>query len=358
MKLAFYAPMKPPDDPVPSGDRTMARALIAALEHGGAEVTLASRLRSRDGKGNAETQAGLMDHAQAALPDVIASGRDAGWHAWITYHNYYKAPDLLGPKAADALNIPYVQIEATRARKRLNGPWARFAQAAEDASDAANVIFYLTHRDAKALQRDAPKDQHLIHLPPFLNIQTLPQQGIGHGPVVAVGMMRDGDKLASYQIIAQTLARLRDIVWQLHIVGDGPARGAVEKLMAPFGDRAAFLGELDSATLSTVYQNTSLLFWPGVNEAFGLAYLEAQAAGLPVLAQHRPGVCDVLAPGTYPSVKEGADALAKRLTEMLASPAETQAAGMAARAYVEQHHLLPAAAKTLRAGLTASGVTP
>ncbi len=34
MRIAFYAPMKPPTDPVPSGDRHMARLLMAALRPG------------------------------------------------------------------------------------------------------------------------------------------------------------------------------------------------------------------------------------------------------------------------------------------------------------------------------------
>jgi hypothetical protein len=45
MRIAFYAPMKPPDHPVPSGDRRMSRLLIAALGRAGHEVELASRLR-------------------------------------------------------------------------------------------------------------------------------------------------------------------------------------------------------------------------------------------------------------------------------------------------------------------------
>jgi hypothetical protein len=48
MRIAFYAPLKPPDHPVVSGDRAMARALIAALRAGGQEVMLASRFRTRD----------------------------------------------------------------------------------------------------------------------------------------------------------------------------------------------------------------------------------------------------------------------------------------------------------------------
>jgi hypothetical protein len=44
MKVAFYATMKPPDDPVPSGDRTMARLLVKALETAGHEVELVSHV--------------------------------------------------------------------------------------------------------------------------------------------------------------------------------------------------------------------------------------------------------------------------------------------------------------------------
>ena len=36
MSIAFFAPLKPPGHPTPSGDRAMGRALIAALEAGGA----------------------------------------------------------------------------------------------------------------------------------------------------------------------------------------------------------------------------------------------------------------------------------------------------------------------------------
>ena len=59
MRVAFYAPLKPPDHPVPSGDRSMARLLIRALELAGHEVGLASRLRSRDTDGDPARQSRL-----------------------------------------------------------------------------------------------------------------------------------------------------------------------------------------------------------------------------------------------------------------------------------------------------------
>ena len=174
MRLAFYAPLKPPDHPTPSGDRAMARGLMTALERTGAEVTLASTLRSRDGSGDAALQASLFAQAEEQIARLIPQGRRERWQAWVSYHNYYKAPDLIGPAVAAALGIPYLQVESTRARKRLAGPWADFAIAAESAADAAAVIFYVTARDAETLRRDAPTGQHLIHLRPFLCRDTLP----------------------------------------------------------------------------------------------------------------------------------------------------------------------------------------
>lgn len=357
MKLAFYAPMKPPDHPVPSGDRTLARALIKTLESIGGDVCVASALRSRDGAGDADAQAQIMEQAQAECERLIAQGRVAGWQAWITYHNYYKAPDLIGPVVARALGIPYLQIESTRARKRLDGPWASFARAAEAATDAAGVVFYVSTRDAVGLREHARPTQKLIHLPAFLPRGTLPAMGDHSGPMLSVGMMRKGDKCASYALIAKTLALLPKGGWRLDIVGDGPARAEVEALMAPFGDAVQFLGACDADGLSDLYSKARLLFWPGVNEAIGLVYLEAQAHGVPVVAQDRPGMRDVLAPGDYPTPAQGCSALAARLAGLLDNPAHAHQQGIAAQEHVRVHHLRPAAAAALRAGLELAGVT-
>ena len=358
MRVAFYAPLKPADHPTPSGDRAMARALIAALEFAGVDVFQTSRLRSRDGAGDAAAQALIAAQASSEIAGLTAKGRAERWQAWITYHNYYKAPDLIGPAVTRALAIPYLLVESSRARKRLVGPWAGFAEAAEAASDAADAIFYLTHRDAQTLERDRPHAHRLIHLPPFLARQDVPPASTLDGPMLSVGMFREGDKLASYTLIAQTLEALTAPEWRLDIAGDGPARPAVEGLMAPFGDRVRFLGQLDEAALADAYGSASLLFWPGVNEAFGLAYLEAQAAGLPVVAQNRPGVRDVLAPGDHPAPEQGVMPLAETLGALLADADRRRTAGAKARAHIARHHLLPAAADTLRTGLVACGVRP
>src|SRR5690606_34086230 len=128
-------------------------------------------------------------------------------------------------------DIPYVVVEATRASSRLNGPYARFAKAAEAACDAADVIFCLTEYDREALERDRLPNQRLARLRPFLAIDSLPplrpRPPSDTFRLLACAMFRAGDKLASYRALATALDLVRSQVWSLRIIGDGPARAEV-----------------------------------------------------------------------------------------------------------------------------------
>lgn len=342
VEIPFYAPMKSPDHPKPSGDRTMARALIKALEHReGAKVFIASQMRSRNGSGDAKLSADIIEAAAPEIRRLTAIGMAQDWPFWVTYHNYYKAPDLIGPEVCDALDIPYVQIESTRARKRLEGPWAAFAQRAEGAADAAAVIFYQTKADLEALEAYRAGDQVIAHLPPFLAVEDLPFLGMPEPRQLCVaGMMREGDKLASYQALAAALAHVSE-PYQITIAGDGPARPQVEALFP----QARFMGQLDAEGLSGLYAQSAAFVWPGVNEAYGMVYLEAQAYGVPVLAEDRPGVRDVV----YGELCAMDDPVgfAAAIDRLLAAPEAASELGQAARAKIEARHLLGSASKAL-----------
>lgn len=342
MRVAFYAPMKPPHHPVPSGDREIARNLMDLLRTSGTGVQLVSDLRIYDKRGDPALQTALRKAADAEAARLIAQMPDAD--LWVTYHNYYKAPDLIGPAVALARGIPYVQIESTRAKKRLAGPWGEFAKAAHAAADHASAIFYFTRHDRFALQRDRFGNQKIAHLPPFLTLEDLPAASTLDGPMLTAGMMRAGDKFTSYSIIADTLALLPGD-WRLEIAGDGPARADVETLMAPFGDKVRFLGQLTREELAAAYAKASLFLWPGVNEAFGMVYLEAQAHGLPIAAQDRPGVRDVLLPRPYPAPEDGAQALASFASRLLANRSLRAKTARDARDFISNQHLAPAAAR-------------
>ena len=127
MRVAFYAPMKPPDHPVPSGDRRMARAFMALLRDLGHEVELASRFRSydRDGDADAAGAAGAAWARGWRRAVCALSAAPARPDLWFTYHLYHKAPDWLGPVVSRALRIPYVVAEASLAGKQAGGPGPR-----------------------------------------------------------------------------------------------------------------------------------------------------------------------------------------------------------------------------------------
>ena len=110
MRIAFYAPMKAPTHPAPSGDRRVAQLLWRALEAAGHEVFLASDFRAYEDDGDSAKQQAL-----AARGAEIAAGLVVEWQAneaigrpdlWFSYHLYHKAPDWLGPAVAAALDIP------------------------------------------------------------------------------------------------------------------------------------------------------------------------------------------------------------------------------------------------------------
>jgi len=344
--IGFYAPLKSPHHPVPSGERQMARNLMQLLTRNGVAPKLVSELRSFDKRGDGAVQAEFLALAEAETSALIARGRDEGWALWATYHSYYKAPDLLGSAVSAALGIPYVSFEATRANKRLGGPWDSFEQKAQAACDAADVLFHFTGRDAVALRDHLKDGQKLVHLPPFLAQDVLPAPARPDAPSILVaGMIRKGDKLASYRIIAEALGHLTGD-WQLEIAGDGPCRAEVEALMAPYGDRVRFLGQLDATEMAQAYERARAFFWPGVNEAFGMVYLEAQAHGVPVVAQERPGVRDVVTPEGLVS-EATPEALAAALLTVLNDDETHRQRAQEARDLVQHHHLLPAARQTV-----------
>ncbi|WP_417805227.1 glycosyltransferase family 4 protein [Thalassospira lucentensis] len=308
MKVAFYAPLKPADHPVPSGDRLMARMLIKALKASDMDVDIAARLRSRVADGNILQQARLAELGSklaARLLRFYQSGVRPRPDVWFTYHLYYKAPDWIGPIVANTLGIPYVVAEASFAPKRATGPWQQSHQAVEIALRHADAVFSLNRADMECL-RPICDAKALHYLAPFTEVenwQVTTRADIDPACIklVTTAMMRGGDKLKSFEMLALALGQLRQRNidnWHLTIIGDGPARAEVEKLFEKQGitDRnLCFVGLCQPEQTRDHLAASDLFVWPAVNEAYGMALLEAQAAVLPVLAGNTGGVPGVVA---------------------------------------------------------------
>jgi Glycosyl transferases group 1 len=353
LDIAFYAPLKSPGHPVPSGDRLMARMLVACLEGAGHRVQVVSELRAYVGAADdaeawARVQAEAAGECDRIAQDWAASRPDL----WFCYHPYYKSPDLIGPPLAARFGLPYVTCEASYSARRNIGVWVAMQAQALRAVQGAALNLCLTARDLAGLRAAAPK-AHLARFAPFIatdGFGAMPVPETGH--MVCVAMMRAGDKFDSYARLAGWLRLLpAGLDWHLTVAGDGPMRAPVQALFADMAARITWAGAVDAAAVAALLARGAVYVWPGCGEAYGLAYLEAQAAGVPVVAQAVAGVPEVVVDGvTGFLLPDGDDvAAAGAIARILMDGALQRRMGDAARAHVLADHAMAGAAARLDA---------
>ncbi|MDP1839495.1 MAG: glycosyltransferase family 4 protein [Reyranella sp.] len=370
MRVLLHTPLKPPDSPTPSGDREMARGLARLLRRLGHRLVVPPLSRVATGVPPPEAHLALERRARLQAARLIAhwralpAGHPERFDLWFTYHCYYRKPDWLGPIVTRALGIPYVLVEASHAPRRAQGPTRLGHRAVERALAAADLVLTVNPRDLAGVRARLRPGARQLRLPPF--IDTAPFQAAPHAPpqvpgdppvLLSVGMMRTRDKLESYKVLAQAFALLKDRKWRAVLVGDGPARGEVEALMAPLNEdgceRVRFAGAIPHADLPAFYGKADLYLWPAINEAYGMAFLEAQASGLPVVAGRTGGVPAVVADGITGLLTPIGDAaaFAAAVARLLDQPVERARLAAAASVRVAAHHDERAAAHALAAAL-------
>jgi glycosyltransferase involved in cell wall biosynthesis len=110
---------------------------------------------------------------------------------------------------------------------------------------------------------------------------------------------RKGVRFFVSQVLPKLIKRRND--WIYLVVGDGPERRSVEKMVRERGlDKIVrVLGEVSDDELIAAYAMADLFVMPNIpvagdSEGFGLVTLEARAAGLPVIASSLEGISDSL----------------------------------------------------------------
>ncbi|PZO01798.1 MAG: glycosyl transferase [Hyphomicrobiales bacterium] len=359
MRIAFHTPLNAYDDGGISGDRRMARQLVAVLRGLGhsVEPVLAARdfMPTSDAGLLARHQVAATAHTEAML--ARWQGGAAAPELWFTYHNYYKAPDLLGPAIAARLGIPYVVAEASDAQRRASGEWATHTRIVREGLAAADLHLHFTDRDRQGLEPWRSAQTALVELPPFIAFAAEPQRpaGVTGAPrLVTTAMMREGTKQNSYLSLARVLAHVADRPWTLTIIGDGRKRAEIEQAFAglPAG-RIQWRGAIPHDSVVAQMAEHDIFIWPGVREAYGLVYLEAQAVGLPIVAFDSGGVSATVRRGeTALLAPEGDEvALAAALSRLLDDAALRGRMGRAARHFALGERNPAQAATILERGL-------
>ena len=202
---------------------------------------------------------------------------------------------------------------------------------------AAGIVLANSRGIAELSREYGAKDTRVVHLG-----ADLPEPGGGGGArreqtqsLVTVGHLvarkRHADVMRALAVLARRHPTLRYV-----IVGDGPERVALEGLAARLGvaERVDFRGQLPPAEAIEEARRCTLFAMPSTEEAFGVAYIEAMAGGVPAIGcRGEPGPEEIAAAGDgFMLVPPGdIERLTQRIDELLSDPVRLREASIRAR---------------------------
>jgi glycosyltransferase involved in cell wall biosynthesis len=298
-------PFKPLGHPNPSGDLVIGTELFQFLQGSGHHVRLISRLRTR--------WLYWKPWRWALVPMEIARVRrrvrQFQPHLWLTYHSYYKAPDVLGAICAPSLGIPYAIFQGVYSTKRQRHLKTRPGFLLNRyALRRANAVFTNKRRDETNLKRLVSSDR-LHYIAPGIRPERFEATPPGNAPrpkqwktddrpvILTAAMFRPGVKTEGLARVIRSCGHLADkgCRFQLVICGDGANQDVLKRLARHhLGGSVHFAGRVPRDQMPHYYRSADIFVFPGIQEGLGMVYLEAQAAGLPVVACTGWGASEVV----------------------------------------------------------------
>lgn len=309
MRIAFHSPNKPLSHPNPSGDLIIARGIQATLEAFGHDCRELVDFRSRwfwtTARGRLEA---LRNIAKACRKTAAFKPQ-----VWLTYHTYYKTPDIIGPVITRLYQIPYVLFQpmyGTKWRKdrstRTGFYLNRLALKSCDHAFSNNLD------DLESLRR-VIEPQKITYLPPGIFPEEFEFDADARHEIrshwnipdsipliLSAARLRSGVKSESMHYLLKALSRIDEhqAPFKLMIVGDGPKedeiRNAADMLLP---GKTIFTGKVDRKDMVRYYSASDIFVFPGIGESLGMVFLEAQSCGLPVVALDTAGVPQVVRNG-------------------------------------------------------------
>ena len=190
-------------------------------------------------------------------------------YAWDQFDAYF-GPERVGPALSRGLR------------------WRLSAMARWDASTACRVNRYvaISQYVASRISRYYNRDASVVY-PPVDTVFFEPNgEPPGHYALIVSALVPY--KRVDLAIRACRLARV-----PLRVVGTGPD---LKRLRAHSTDGVEFLGAISDQEVRGLYQNAAVVLLPGT-EDFGIAPVEGQACGRPVVALGRGGACETVVDG-------------------------------------------------------------
>ena len=205
---------------------------------------------------------------------------------------------------------------------------------------AARLVLANSEGIAELAQAHGARETRVVHLGADMPTSLRPPRD-GPPTLVTVAHLvarkRHADVLRALAVLSQRHPTLR-----YAIVGDGPERTALEGLAVRLGiaERVDFHGQLPPARAVEQARRCTLFVMPSTEEAFGVAYVEAMAGGLPAIGcRGEPGPEEIAAAGDgFLLVPPGdIERLTQRIDELLSDSHRLREVGQRARATVAAH---------------------
>ena len=295
MDIAYYMPFMPFGHKNPSGDLVTGTELFNYLAGKEYAIELVSELRCRWIYYQPQVWHRYLDEKRR----ILKKYQDKKPDVWLSYHSYYKAPDLLGSSCSKALDIPYVifqGIYSTKRRKKLK-TLPGFLLNRKVLLSADQVITN-KKRDLKNLKRLISKDR-LTYIAPGITPDSFVFSTEARNTlrrkwnpkskpiIMTAAMFRPGVKTEGLMQVIKSCAQLagKKRQFSLWIGGDGACRNELQKSADELlPGKVRFLGKIPRHEMYRYYSAADIFAFPGIEESLGMVYLEAQSCNLPVVA--------------------------------------------------------------------------
>jgi phosphatidylinositol alpha-1,6-mannosyltransferase len=192
---------------------------------------------------------------------------------------------------------------------------------------------------------DSRASVHMI--PPGFDPPDVSPRRVGRPTMLTVARLTDRYK--GHDVVLEALPAIRAAVPEVRwvVVGDGPLKGELEQRARDLGvaDAVEFLGRVDDETRDRLLSEAWVFVMPSRlpergagGEGFGIVYLEAAAAGLPVVAGGVAGALDAVDDGVTGTLVDPTDpaALNQAVSALLGDPERAAAMGQAGTRWATQ----------------------
>jgi glycogen synthase len=231
---------------------------------------------------------------------------------------------------ADRLRRPLVMtVHSTEYDRSLGHPWQHIVDREQVGIDAATIVIAVSRHLRQQLidrYRADPAKVRVIYnaVRPGPRLERIdPTKRI----VLYVGRLAVMKGVDTFlRASARAAAAVPDVLFV--IAGEGPEYSRLVELAARLGigDRVMFLGKVTEEEREVLLAGSSVFVLPSVVEPFGIAALEAMAAGVPTIVSRTSGVAEI-SRGTFRVDFWDVDEFASRIVELLQYPTLHRAMG-------------------------------